>query len=180
MNPFGRTFLRSGAAFGVLLAMPFALLGLIVFGWEIGGLAFLAIALVAGVPFGLMMAAFARSKSVRRDTQPNLEEGEKVLKEGPANHFMGFEGVGGRLFLTDRRLLFKSHRWNFQVHELSVPLAEVAGAKAVMTAGILPNGLKVSRADGTTDRFVVEGRGEWERLIRDAVATSSVGCNAGG
>lgn len=180
MNRFGRTFLRSGAAFGVLFAIPFTLLFLMPLGWKIGGLAFIAITILAGVPFGLMMAAFACSKRVQRDTQPALEEDEKVVKEGPANHFMGIESVGGRLFLTDRRLLFKSHHSNFQVHEMSVPLGDVAVAKAVMTLKIVPNGIKVTRTDGSAERFVVEGRREWERLINEAVATSVVPRSASG
>ena len=67
-------------------------------------------------------------------------------------------GAGGRLFLTDRRLLLKPHRGNFQAHEMSVPLADVAAAKAAITAGIIPNGLKVARTGGSAERFVVEGQ----------------------
>src|SRR6266540_4292141 len=36
-----------------------------------------------------------------------LNEGERLLKHGLANHYRGMVNVGGWLYLTDRRLLFQ-------------------------------------------------------------------------
>jgi len=39
---------------------------------------------------------------------------------------IGAEAVGGKLFLTNRRLVFKSHKLNIQNHELSIHLIDIA------------------------------------------------------
>ena len=37
---------------------------------------------------------------------------ENIEIEGPANLFRGMEGVGGKLFLTNKKVAFKSHKIN--------------------------------------------------------------------
>ena len=51
--------------------------------------------------------------------------GETMLRNGPANHFVGVEGVGGWLYLTSGRLYFRSHSLNIQNHECSLMLDDV-------------------------------------------------------
>ena len=97
-----------------------------------------------------------------------LEPGEKILKEGPANHFKGIEAVGGTLYLTDRRLIFKSHAVNVQAHEESYPLGSIVAVKPRNTLGIVPNGLAVTLADGRQEKFVIWGRQDWMNKIMQA------------
>lgn len=44
----------------------------------------------------------------------NLEKDEKIVRRNRANHIKPLEGVGGKLFLTNFRLIFKSHFFNIQ------------------------------------------------------------------
>ncbi|MGL4549797.1 MAG: GRAM domain-containing protein, partial [Gemmataceae bacterium] len=120
-----------------------------------------------GLPFGLLLAAFAAWQSSRFTRDVPRSEGEKLLKQGPANHFRGWEGAGGWLYLTDRRLLFRSHHFNAQNHELSVPLEEILEVETCSTAWVIPNGLRVVTARGA-ERFVVEGRRDWVEVIGKA------------
>ena len=90
-----------------------------------------------------------------------LEPGEASRHAGPANHFVGVEGVGGKLVLTDRRVVFRSHGFNIQVHALELPLASIASVTPVMTLGLVDNGLLFRMTDGHVERFVVGGRQEW-------------------
>lgn len=99
-----------------------------------------------------------------------FDPGEPVLHAGPANHFKGLEGVGGKLFLTDRRLRFRSHAFNVQTHDESYPLASIRSVEPSRTLGIVPNGLLVRLADGRTERFVVLRRSEWLSRLRAATA----------
>lgn len=97
-----------------------------------------------------------------------LEEGEVILKEGPANHFKGIEAVGGKLQLTNRRLIFRSHALNVQTHEESYLLADIASVRTRNTLGIVPNGLAVIFNDGREERFVLYGRKKWMQEILGA------------
>jgi hypothetical protein len=147
----------AGVPFGLLMGLFFTFRSVNPFAVGPFGL---VLGLAAGLLFGLMTATFAawqRSRFARED--PCLP-GEHLLKQGPANHFRGPEGVGGWLYLTDRRLLFRSHRFNLQNHEVSMPLDEIVEAQVCPTAWIIPNGLRVVVAQ-KAERFVVEGRRSW-------------------
>lgn len=99
------------------------------------------------------------------DGEPALEAGEQLVRKGPANLFRGIESVGGRLLLTDRRLVFQSHKVNVQTGLDAWRLEEITNVKAARTLLIVPNGLLVHLADGTRKRFVVWQRAEWVREI---------------
>ncbi len=100
-----------------------------------------------------------------------LEAGESFLMEGPANHFKGLEAVGGVLALSDRALVFRSHSFNIQNHELSLPLSGMDSVRAVNTLMLVPNGLLVFMRDGSRERFVVWKRKDWLRKIEAARGT---------
>lgn len=53
---------------------------------------------------------FIRNKEF---TELELKGGEHLLLSGLANKWQRFGNKGGKLFLTDRRLVFKAHAFNF-------------------------------------------------------------------
>lgn len=144
--------------------VPFGLAMWVVFAQRYGARFSWPFAAAAGVGFGAALAAFVAAQQPR--LAPPLE-GEHVIRHGPANHFKGIEAVGGWLYLTDTRLFFRSHGFNVQNHELSVPLADLVGVDACRTLGIVPNGLRLSLRD-RTERFVVENRRAWVTAIGSA------------
>ena len=93
----------------------------------------------------------------------NLELGnsENLVKQGSANHWQGWEAVGGRLFLTDQRLVFKSHRFNLQKHQTSIGLEEIAFIKPSNIFLVVPNGMSVFLKNGNKEEFVVWNRKDW-------------------
>ncbi len=108
-----------------------------------------------------VIGSSATSKVVSQ-TELNLEPGEILEFSGFANHFLNYEGRGGRLFLTDRRLAFQPHRLNVQRAVLSVPRSEIVGASKCMTFfGLYHKGLCVRQKDGTEQKFVVNQRDAW-------------------
>jgi hypothetical protein len=161
MRQFAKTALSSGAAFGLCMSFCF----IILFGLRKG----LLLGAIAGVLFGIAIAMFVFIQSKSELAQISLEEAERLLKDGPANHFVRGESVGGWLFLTNKRLVFKSHQMNVQVHKLSLPLEQLTEARPVMTLKIIPNGLRVATQEGTAEQFVVEARREWVRAINEVV-----------
>jgi GRAM domain len=50
-----------------------------------------------------------------------LLSGEQLIKEGFSNLQRGWEALGGRLYLTDQRLIFGSHPFNIQRGSAVIP-----------------------------------------------------------
>lgn len=117
---------------------------------------------IAGFLFSLSMEYFANRmiKGIQIETDAN----EEVVMEAGANHFKGKEGVGGKLVLTNKRLIFKSHKYNIQNHQESYDLASIRNASATKTLGFLKNGLLLQVVD-QPHRFVVDNPTDWINSI---------------
>jgi hypothetical protein len=110
------------------------------------------------------------ARKVRNSAPPQFAGGEPVVLEAPANHFRKIEAVGGNLYLTDRRLVFKPHQINAQRRELSIPLSDIAELRPVPTMWVVPNGLLVTTRNGGSERFVVENREGWIGKIEETTS----------
>jgi hypothetical protein len=99
---------------------------------------------------------------------------EKLIREGMASLQRGVETVGGRLYLTDSRLVFSSHQFNVQTGCTEIPLAAIRTIRPCWTRflGILPlapNSLAVNT--GSTEyRFVLPDRASWAQTIQSAIS----------
>ncbi|MGN6264716.1 MAG: GRAM domain-containing protein [Ginsengibacter sp.] len=117
---------------------------------------------LAGLLFGWLIGLFVNSKLWIQGTKINIESDETILFETGANHLKGAEAVGGKLYLTTKRLTFKSHKLNIQKHELSINLSDIEKAERFKTLGIENNGLAVTISpNDTIERFVVQQPKEW-------------------
>lgn len=102
-----------------------------------------------------------------------LAAGETLLKEGTANLFRGFEAVGGKLYLTNRRLIFESHAFNVQTGATLIELATISRVEKTWTKllgliPLIPNSIVVSNNAGEDFKFVVTGnRDVWIKTIFD-------------
>jgi len=125
----------------------------------------------SGFLFGWLMGLFSKSKFFVDGTEIVTEAGEIVLFETAANHFKRMEGVGGKLYLTNNRLVFKSHQFNIQDHLLSLNLSEIKKVDRFKSLGILNNGLAVTTIGNKIEKFVVQQPGEWvTHLMENGVA----------
>jgi hypothetical protein len=102
-----------------------------------------------------------------------LGDGERLIRQSDANLQRGIETVGGRLFLTSRRLIFETHKLNVKTGRTVVALRDVEDVWKCWTKlfgliPVFPNSLAVSTAQGKTYRFVMFGRDKWVRAIREA------------
>jgi hypothetical protein len=163
MLRFLKYTLMAGVPFGLGMGAFFALRsGNLTTGGVLG--------LLCGALFGLIIAVFAETAHRKMQSRSGIFEGEPVIREGPANHFLRRESRGGWLTLTPTRLAFRSHGMNIQNGQLDIALRDIEAAQASMTASIVPNGLRVTRTDGVVESFVVSGRKDWARAISQAVA----------
>ena len=156
---FLRVMLLTGIPFGLFMGISWSLLYGSKSGVVMGG--------IAGILFGVSMGAFVNYQKKKFQMEAPSLPGEDIVKQGGANHFKSYEAVGGWIYLTDQRLLFRSHSMNVQRHELTIPLQEISEAKPCMTFGIIPNGLEIKTIDGKTERFVVEDRKDWAKKIQE-------------
>jgi len=163
-TPFLMKFIKNTLLAGV----PFGLFMAVFFAFMRPGPIGLAAGLIGGLFFGLIMAGFVAYQRRKTTAAKPVFPGEELLHDGPANHFRNGEGVGGWLYLTNRRLFFRSHPLNLQPHETDLPLGEIATAAPALTLGLIPNGLVVSTATGASERFVVEQRKSWSTAIAQA------------
>jgi hypothetical protein len=108
-------------------------------------------------------------RHLRGSWNPELQPGERVLHDGPADRYQ--VGYFGWLFLTDRRLVM------YRVggaEDWSVPLEQVAEVHAERYAGLFATDLRVDLTNGTAETLQVEGSAEWVQRIRAARPGSAV------
>lgn len=101
----------------------------------------------------------------------DLGDGERLLRQTGVSLQRGIEAVGGQLFLTSRRLIFEAHRFNVQTGRTVIRLADIEAVWKTWTRlfsliPLVPNALAVATPD-KTHRFIMFGRDEWVRLIRE-------------
>ena len=102
-----------------------------------------------------------------------LKPGEQEIKSSAANLQRGRETVGGKLYLTNQRLAFASHKFNVQAGPTDIALdaiaeTQLAWTKFLNAIPLTPNSLAVFTADGTEYRFVLNGRKKWQEAIESA------------
>jgi hypothetical protein len=121
----------------------------------------------AGLLFGVLLATFAEAQRRRMEIPGKELDGEKIIKQGPANHWLGAEARGGWLVLTERRLVFRSHGKNIQNAGAELRLADITAVEPSNTLGIVPNGLRVRHGDAV-EKFVLTERSDWRTAIAAA------------
>lgn len=109
-----------------------------------------------------------------------IEPGETVVWTRLANHSLGARAVGGKLYLTDRRLLFRPHileRHFYSGKEWSAPRSELSGFEVKRRGGANPfNGslrsrLRATLREGEPQLFVVWRPERDARQLNEALGT---------
>lgn len=116
-----------------------------------------------GILHPYLMGKFGKgiTSSVLKTIQLELTENEEIEIEGPANLFRGMEAVGGKLVLTTKRLIFKSHKLNIQRGETHIEYREIENIKERKTMKLIDNGIRVKTVEGKEFDFVVNEREKW-------------------
>ncbi len=101
-----------------------------------------------------------------------LNINETLIKKSGANLQKGIETVGGHLYLTNQRLIFEAHAFNFQNKNTilglsSIDSIEKCWTKLLNLIPIMPNSLVIKSKEGEEYKFVLFGRNAWEVKIND-------------
>ena len=97
-------------------------------------------------------------------------DSEKNIKHGSANLQKNIETVGGKLSLTNERLIFVAYQINVQNASIEIELSNIQSSEKCWTKflgliPIMPNSLAVYTKEGKEYRFVLFGRAAWSAAI---------------
>jgi len=123
------------------------------------------IAILTGFLF-VVSIRYLRNKMVA-SIVVDVGKNEAVLRASGANHIVAKEGVGGKLVLTDRRLIFVSHKFNVQNHRFETSIDEVLAAEPIKFWKLFDTGLLLELKKGEQHKFVVNSPAEWITSIRE-------------
>ena len=161
MKSFIRTFLLTAILGSIVWGFYFTVIRDSPFWWGI----------VAGFVFGLTVATITRIRQNRVADSPPVLTDETILREGPATH----EDLVGRLYLTNRRILFEGYPTDESApeiarlfegrdqdgpaYEASIPILRIAGVKH---RGLgIGSQLEIAVTDGEVKAFGTEDLAAW-------------------
>jgi hypothetical protein len=88
----------------------------------------------------------------------SLQADEKLVLETGASHYKGIEAVGGKLTLTSKRLIFRSHKFNIQNHRQEFLISEIKAAAHDERKNKI---FKLELASNESHRFLVDSPVDW-------------------
>src|SRR5690606_939898 len=88
-------------------------------------------------------------------------EDDEIIVESSSSHMKGLEAVGGKLLLTRKCLIFKSHDFNIQNHEKVFDLFKI---NSVQT---LDENKFRCKYDGLVEKFILEEPQKWVKLLKE-------------
>lgn len=103
-----------------------------------------------------------------------LLEGEKILKEGKANRSSLVNAQGGKLYLTNKRLVFVGHGKNIGEGTIAADIKDILtyGKASTFTIFLplpIPNAIKVVLSSGSKYKFTVFKRKEWLKELKNVI-----------
>lgn len=110
---------------------------------------------------------------------PYLLDGEEFIYKDDCTSGKGLSLMGGVLFLTSQRLVFKSRSTLIQSNEeISVFLRDIAEIKLARTPIGIPAGFTAVTKNGTSFKYVVRKRQQWMDMVREQIARVNAAGNA--
>jgi hypothetical protein len=124
-----------------------------------------------GIGFPLILKKFGNkfTSKLGKNIKPELAQNEEIEIEGPANLFRGIEGVGGKLFLTNKKVVFKSHKINIQKGQTDIFYENIKEIIKRKTAKIIDNGIRIKTNDGNEFDFIVNEREKWIEKLNEKI-----------
>lgn len=116
-----------------------------------------------------MQANVGDTKFIKDVTMIAAGSDEELIFQTGANHFKGWEAVGGKLYLTNKQLIFKSHNLNFQNHELLIPLSNIGNIRRFKAYRLVNTGMVIETKENQKERFLVDDIEECYALLSQSV-----------
>ena len=101
-----------------------------------------------------------------------LESEETVVKEGGANLIPVNKGEGGKLAVTNRRLLFKGQRYDTRDFQFVIEFDKIESIRTHKSWKLLKNELHITMLDATKHRFAVDNPDQWLNAIEGHISSA--------
>jgi hypothetical protein len=95
-----------------------------------------------------------------------LKHDEQVIKMVDASHLKSWEAVGGKLTLTNKRLVFQSHKLNIQRHRDEFAVEDII--EAAVDDKKREKVFRLVLKNNEVHHFVVDSPSEWIALLNRA------------
>lgn len=130
---------------------------------------FFGIFMGIGFPYVTQKFGARFTSKIGKNIKLELTQDENIEIEGPANLFRGMEGVGGKLFLTNKKVVFKSHKINIQKGQTDLLYENITEIIKRKTARLIDNGIRIKTNDGNEFDFVVNEREKWIEKLNEKI-----------
>jgi hypothetical protein len=117
--------------------------------------------LLVGIANGLLNYKYAVPKYVLDAVSVDLDSDEQIAFQTPANYTNGHEPISGKLFLTNKRFIFKNHKHDKNIQQFSIDWDEFKKADTFKTLTFFENGLRIHTISGETHNFIVDRLKQW-------------------
>lgn len=125
----------------------------------------LTVGIISGILIGilnsLLFYKYAVPKYILEAVSVDLDADEEMNFQTPANFTSGQEPVSGKLFLTNKRLIFRNHKHDKNVLQFSIDLTDIDKVDTFKTLKLFENGLSIHTASKETYKFIVDRVKQW-------------------
>jgi hypothetical protein len=122
-----------------------------------------------GFPYAIEKFGDKLISKLGKNINPELTQDERIEINGPASLFRGIEGVGGKLFLTNKKVIFISHKLNIQKGQTDIDYENITELIKRKTAKLIDNGIRIKTNDGNEFDFVVNERENWIEKLNEKI-----------
>jgi hypothetical protein len=117
--------------------------------------------LIVGILNSLLFYKYAVPKYILDAVSVDLDADETIMFQTPANFTSGQEPISGKLFLTNKRLIFKNHKHDKNIHEFSIDLIDITKVGKFKTLQLFENGLCIDTVSTLKHKFIVDRLKQW-------------------
>lgn len=135
--------------------------------------------LLQGLFYGLFMAVFLtylNQKSIKsifseseKAIAPELFPAENIEIKGPAGILYKRQDVEGKIFLTNRRLIFNPDKLNLQMAKVYIEYADIRDIVKIKSGRILRKILRIRTTHGYQFDFIVNERETWIEKLNEQI-----------
>jgi hypothetical protein len=130
----------------------------------------LASGLVMGVSWALLMKWMTGDPF--KHVKLKLESNETIVKEGGANLMTGKMMEGGKLAVTNRRLMFKGQRYDTRDFQFVFEFDKIENIRIHKSWKLLKNELHIDLVDGSKHRFSLDHPDQWLSSIEGQMTSA--------
>ena len=114
-----------------------------------------------GILNSLLFYKYAVPKYILEAVSVDIDADEEITFQTPANFTSGQEPISGKLFLTNKRLIFRNHKQDKNVLQFSIHLTDIKKVDTFKTLKLFENGLSIHTASKETHKFIVDRVKQW-------------------